>query len=104
MANNLRVDPTAVQAAADGIDVAGDGLRSAHAAVHERITAAAAGWVGTSGAALSAARARWEEESAAHYTELIGHAAKYRSAATSYTTTDDGEAADVQATAAAMDI
>lgn len=102
MANGLRVDVTTVQAAADRIDVSAEGLRSAHGAVHERIAAAQSGWIGTSGAALTTATGKWEEESAARYTELIGHAAKYRSAATSYVTTDDGEAGDVEATAAAM--
>nr|WP_276822124.1 WXG100 family type VII secretion target [Mycolicibacterium mageritense] len=102
MANDLRVDVTTVQAAADRIDVAAEGLRSAHGAVHERIAAAQSGWIGASGAALTTATGKWEEESAARYTELTGHAESYRSAATSYVTTDDSEASDVEAAAAAM--
>ncbi|GAA1218535.1 WXG100 family type VII secretion target [Mycolicibacterium alvei] len=101
-ANELRVDPTAVSAAADRIDAAADGLRAAHAAVHERIAAAQAGWVGTSAAALSGATAKWQEQSAASYTEMIEHATDYRTAAASYTSTDEGEAADVEAKAAVM--
>ena len=91
-----------MSAAADRIDAAADGLRAAHAAVHGRIAAGQAGWVGTSAAALSGATAKWQEQSAASYTEIIGHATDYRTAAASYTSTDEGEAADVEAKAAAM--
>lgn len=63
-----------MSAAADRIDAAADGLRAAHAAVHGRIAAGQAGWVGTSAAALSGATAKWQEQSAASYTEIIGHA------------------------------
>lgn len=102
MGDELRVDPVKVSAAADRIDTAADGLRAAHGSVLERITAAAAGWVGTSAAALSGAATRWQEQSAARYGELVGLAGDYRSAAASYVDTDEGEAADVRAAAAAM--
>ena len=102
MGNELRVDPAAVSAAADRIDTAADGLRAAHNAVADRIAAAQAGWVGTSAAALSGAATRWQQQSAAHYTDLIGHADHYRSAAANYAVTDEDEAADVRARAAAM--
>lgn len=102
MANDLRVDLPSVQAAAEQIEVAAEGLRSAHSAVHDRITAAQSGWIGTSGSALPTATGKWEDESAARYTELIGHAAGYRSAVASYSATDESKASDVQAAAAAM--
>lgn len=104
MGDELRVDPTKVSAAADRIDAAAEGLRAAHAAVGDRITAAAAGWVGTSAAALSGAGTRWQEQSAAHYGDLVGLAGNYRTGAASYVHTDEAEAADVQTTAAAMGI
>ncbi|MGV0812047.1 WXG100 family type VII secretion target [Mycolicibacterium boenickei] len=102
MANDLRVDLPSVQAAAEKIETAADGLRAAHGAVHDRITAAQSGWIGASGTALTTATGKWEEESAARYTELIGHAADYRSAVASYGATDESEAYDVEAAAAAM--
>lgn len=104
MGDELRVDPTKVSAAADRIDAAAEGLRAAHNTVHDRITAAAAGWVGTSAAALSGAATRWQEQSAARYSELVGLAGDYRTGAASYVRTDEGEAADVHATATAMGI
>ncbi|WP_454232324.1 hypothetical protein [Mycolicibacterium fortuitum] len=58
--------------------------------------------VGGSGPALATATGKWEDESAARYTELIGHAEGYRSAAASYRATDDSQASAVEATAAAM--
>jgi uncharacterized protein YukE len=104
MGDELRVDPTLVSVAADRIDTAAEGLRAAHATASDRITAASAGWVGTSAAALSGAGTRWQEQSAARYGELVGLAGDYRSAAASYVNTDEGEAADVQAAATAMGI
>ncbi|WP_454791834.1 WXG100 family type VII secretion target [Mycolicibacterium lutetiense] len=102
MANELKVDLPSVQAAAEKIEAAAEGLRAAHGAVHDRITAAKGGWIGTSGPALATATGKWEDESAARYTELIGHAANYRSAVASYSTTDDNQASEIEATAAAM--
>ncbi|MCV7288203.1 WXG100 family type VII secretion target [Mycolicibacterium wolinskyi] len=102
MANELQVDAVAVSTAAGRIDTAADGLRAAHAAVHDRIAAAQAGWVGSSAAALAGATAKWQEQSSARYTEMIRHAADYRTAAANYTSTDESEAADVEAKAAAM--
>ena len=102
MGNELNVDPESVSAAADRIDTAADGLRAAHAAVHERIAVAQAGWVGTSAAALAAAGPKWQEQSDARYTAMIELARDYRTAAASYVSTDEGEAADVRATTAAM--
>lgn len=102
MARDLKVDLQDVQLAADKIDVAADGLRSAHGSVHERISAAHSGWIGVSGAALSAASNHWQEESAARYSELIGHAADYRAAVTRYAATDGSKAADIDATVTAM--
>jgi WXG100 family type VII secretion target len=102
MGNELKVDPGAVTAAADRIDTAADGLRAAHATVHERIAVAQAGWVGASAAALTAAASKWQEQSDARYTAMIGLAGDYRTAAASYVSTDEGEAADVRAKTAAM--
>lgn len=102
MSNELKVDLPSVQAAAEKIEAAADGLRAAHGAVHDRITAAKSGWIGTSGTALTTATGKWEDESAARYTELIGHAEGYRSAVASYGATDKNEAFSVQAAAAAM--
>lgn len=104
MGDELRVDPTKVSAAADRIDAAAEGLRAAHTAVGDRITAAAAGWVGTSAAALSGAGTRWQEQSTAHYGEMVRLAGDYRTAVASYVDTDEGEAAEVQAAATAMGI
>lgn len=102
MASNLRVDLSSVQAAAEQIEAAAKGLRSAHGAVHDRIAAAQSGWIGASARALITATGKWEDESAARYNELIGHTADYRSAVASYGVTDESEASDVAATAAAM--
>lgn len=102
MANELKVDLPSVQVAAEKIEAAAEGLRAAHGAVHDRLTAAHSGWIGTSRPALTTATSKWEDESAARYTELIAQAADYRSAVASYGTTDDNQASEIEATAAAM--
>ncbi len=91
-----------MSAAAGRIDAAADGLRAAHAAVHDRIAVAQAGWVGISAAALSGATAKWQEHSAARYADMIQHATDCRTAAARYSSSDEAEAADVEAKAAAM--
>lgn len=67
MSEDLRVDPVEVWIAADHVDVAAHGLRSAHGSAHERMGAAQASWIGSSAAALAAATAKWEEQSAGHF-------------------------------------
>ncbi|MCV7286703.1 MULTISPECIES: WXG100 family type VII secretion target [Mycolicibacterium] len=102
MAKDLRVDVDALRMASDHVDVAADGLRTDHGSANERIGTAQTGWIGASGAALAAAATKWEEESAAHYADIIGHAADLRSAGARYVTTDDDGATDIEGTAAAM--
>jgi WXG100 family type VII secretion target len=96
MGEDLRVDPIEVRMAANHVDVAADDLRSAHGSAHERMGAAQAGWIGSSAAALAATTAKWEEESAGHYTELVGHGEHFRSAAAQYVDTDSDEGSEIQ--------
>lgn len=96
MGEDVRVDPLEVRMASDHVDVAADGLRSAHGSAHERMGAAQAGWIGSSAAALAATAAKWEEESAGHYTELVGHVEGFRSAAARYVNTDTEKASEIE--------
>ncbi|VEG45287.1 WXG100 family type VII secretion target [Mycolicibacterium flavescens] len=100
MSDNLRVDPLEVRMAADHVNAAADSLRSAHGTAHERMGAAAPGWIGSSAPGLSATTTKWEEESAAHYTELLKHAEDLRSAAEKYVRTDDNAATEIDSTGA----
>ena len=96
MGKDLRVDPAEVRMAADHVDVAADGLRTDHGAAHERIGTAQAGWIGTSGEALSKVAAKWEDDSTKHYNELIGHVEGFKSAAAQYVGTDHQEATEIE--------
>jgi WXG100 family type VII secretion target len=95
MAKELRVDPTTLDASASQIDISADDFRAHHGSAHERIAAAQTGWIGVSAAALTAKAAQWEEESGAHYTELVKHGHDFRSAAASYLDTDSESGAEI---------
>ncbi len=96
MGEELRVDPAEVRMAADHVDVAADGLRTDHGAAQERIGTASAGWIGTSGEALSKVAAKWEEDSTKHYNELIGHVEGFKSAAANYVGTDNQQSTEIE--------
>ena len=96
MGKDLRVDPAEVRMAADHVDVAADGLRTDHGAAQERIGTAQAGWIETSGEALSKVAAKWEDDSTKHYNELIGHVEGFKSAAAQYVGTDHQEATEIE--------
>ena len=95
MGDELRVEPATLHASAGEIDVSADDLRAQHGSAHGRISAAQVGWIGTSAAALAAKAAQWEEESAAHYAELVKHGHNFRAAAASYLDTDSGAGAEI---------
>jgi WXG100 family type VII secretion target len=95
MGDELRVDPATLHISASEIDVSADDLRAQHGSAHGRISAAQAGWIGASAAALTAKAAQWEEESAAHYAELVKHGHHFRSAAASYLDTESGASAEI---------
>ena len=97
MGDELRVDPLEVRMAADHVDVAAEGLRTAHGSALERMGTAQAGWIGSSAAALAATATKWEQDSAAHYTELVGHVEGFRSAAAQYVSTDNQESTEIDA-------
>ncbi|MDT5198935.1 MAG: hypothetical protein QOC69_1132 [Mycobacterium sp.] len=99
----VRVDPVAVQQTGDSVDTTADVLRAKHAAAHESIGAAHSGWIGASQAALTAQMARWEEESASHYTELVGHAHDLRSSAFAYAKADEDGRRHVETAAEGID-
>lgn len=81
--------------AADHVDVAAEGLRSDHGSAHGRMGVARAGWIGSSAASLAAAAAKWEQESAGQYAELVGRVDGLRSAAARYSSTDTDEASRI---------
>jgi WXG100 family type VII secretion target len=95
MGEDLRVDPLEVRMASDHVDVAADGLRTGHGSAHERMGAAQAGWIGSSAAALAATAAKWEQESASQYAELVGHVEDFRAAAARYVNTDSDGASQI---------
>lgn len=95
MSDDLQVDPLEVRMAADHIDVAAEGLRTAHGSANERMSTAQSGWIGSSAAALSKVSAKWEQDSTAHYTALAGHVEGLTSAAARYVATDHQSSADI---------
>ena len=97
MGDELRVDPLDVRMAADHVDVAADGLRTDHGAALERMGTAKAGWIGTSGAALAKTATKWEQDSAAHYQDLVAHVEGFKSAAAQYVHTDNHESTEIDA-------
>lgn len=103
MGDQLWVDPVEVAMAADHVDVAAEGLRSAHGSAHERMGAAQTGWIGASAAALAAATAKWEDESAGHYNGLVDRVEALRSAASQYAGTDTQGGAAIDAAAMNLD-
>ena len=96
MGKNLEVDPVEVRMAADHVDVAADGLRNDHGVAQERIGTAKAGWIGTSGDALSKLSTKWEEDTTRHYNELIAHVEGFNAAAAGYTNTDNHGATEIE--------
>jgi len=103
MGEGVRVDPLILHTSAGQIDVSADDLRAQHGLAHERIASAQAGWIGASAAALTAMAARWEEESATHYTELVRHGHHFRSAAASYLGTDADMQSKIENARASLD-
>jgi WXG100 family type VII secretion target len=99
----VRVDPVAVQQTGDTVDTTADALRAKHAAALESIGQAQSGWIGASQAALTAQMARWEDESASQYTELVGHAYDLRSAAFEYAKADEEGQTCIDAAAEGID-
>ena len=96
MGEDLRVDPLEVRMAADHVDVAAEGLRTDHSTAQERIGTAQAGWIGTSGDSAVPTAAKWEQDSTAHYNELVGHVEGFRSAAAQYVSTDNQESTEIE--------
>lgn len=96
MGKDLQVDPVEVKMAADHVDVAADGLRSDHGVAQERIGTAQAGWIGTSGDALSKLATKWEEDTTRHYNELVAHVEGFKSAAANYVSTDHHGATEIE--------
>jgi WXG100 family type VII secretion target len=101
--DELRVEPETLHASASHIDVTADDLRAQHGLVHGQITAAQAGWIGVSRAALTAKAVQWEEESATQYAELVKRGHDFRSAAASYLDTDRDAGADIDNVASNLD-
>ena len=96
MGKDLRVDPLEVRMAADHVDAAADGLRTRPRRRHKSASVPPqAGWIGTSGDALSKVAAKWEEDSTGHYNELVAHVEGFKSAAAQYVGTDNQESTDI---------
>jgi WXG100 family type VII secretion target len=95
MGEDLRVDPLEVRMAADHVDAAAEDLRTDHSSAQERMGTAQGGWIGTSATALSKVAAKWEADSTAHYTELVGHVEGFKSAAARYVGTDNQESTEI---------
>lgn len=95
MSKDLRLNSAHIHQSAGHVDVTADDLRARHASVHERIAEAQTGWIGSSAAALAARAAKWEEETASQYTEMVTRAEQFRSAAASYVDTDTDASADI---------
>ena len=76
----------------DHMDMHRADLSTAHSAADAQIEAAQAGWVGTSGAALIAKIAGWQETTATLTSEITNHGAAFQSAAEQYASVDETSA------------
>lgn len=99
MGDHLKVDPADLHAGSAHVENHATELVTAHSAAHGRMATAASGLIGTSSAALAALTAHWESESSAHFTEMLDHAERIRTAAGRYESTDAATSAEIDAAA-----
>lgn len=99
MGEHLRADPIELRVGGAHLDSHAAELISRHTEAHGRMAAAGSGFIGASTAALSALTAHWESESAGHFTEILDHAEKFRTAADRYESTDSTASARLDAAA-----
>lgn len=97
----VRVDTWQLLQSACRVDATADDLRARHTSALGRVAAAQVGWVGSSAAALADRAQRWEEESSAHYAEILAHGEHLRAAAECYVDSDDDSGLDIDAVATA---
>jgi WXG100 family type VII secretion target len=88
VSKDLRVDPVDLHMSADHMDMHHSELEAAHTAANGEIDAAQAGWVGASAMALQSKMVEWQATTARLCTDIAGHGAAYRAAATGYTQND----------------
>jgi WXG100 family type VII secretion target len=93
MPKDLEVDPVDLHMSSDHLDMHGSELATSHGAADADIEAAQAGWVGTSGAALRAKFAEWQETTTKLTDDIAAHGAAFRSAASGYQSVDSDGAA-----------
>lgn len=92
MPKDLNVDPVDLHLSSDHMDLHRSELAAAHEAADGDIEAARAGWVGTSGAALQAKFAEWQEATTKMTTDIAAHGAAFRQAARGYANVDGDSA------------
>ncbi len=97
MSELIRVVPEDLHVSAAKVDVHADELHLKHTAANGRIEAAQAGVPTGSAAALSAAVAKWQTDTTVLFGNLVEHGLALRGAAAGYLSTDEDNAADIEA-------
>lgn len=97
MSKIIRVVPEDLQVSAAKVDVRADELHLKHTAAIGRIEAAQVGVPAGSAAALSVAVAKWQVDTTVMFGNLVQHSEALRGAAIGYETTDEHNAAAIDA-------
>jgi uncharacterized protein YukE len=88
VAGAVRVVADDLKLSASHVDVHADGLRLAHGSADGQIEAAQPGVPAGSAAALNGALAKWQGDTTALFTRMVGHSTGLRSGAAAYEQTD----------------
>jgi hypothetical protein len=93
----IRVVSEDLQVSAATVDVHADELHLRHGAANGRIEAAQVGVPAGSAVALTAAVAKWQADTAVLFGNLVDHSQALLGAAAGYTSTDEHNAAEIEA-------
>jgi uncharacterized protein YukE len=96
MADNLRVNPTALSSAGNAVADHGEELLARQQSSHGEAAAAQSGWVGASAGALSNLLDGWEKTSDAHLRRFGKHSCDMHFAAAEFTDMEDRNAEAVR--------
>lgn len=97
MSGVIRVVPEDLHVSAAKVDGYADELHLKHTAANGRVEAAQVGVPTGSAAALSAAVAKWQADTTVLFGRLVEHGEALRGAAAGYASTDEENAADIEA-------
>ena len=96
--DSVRVDTGDLHGSAGAVNDMADTVAVRHSAADGRVGSAMPGQVGKSAAAIGAAAAKWQQDTAALVARLSDHGAAMRTGATAYENTDEAGASNIDLT------